>query len=66
MLTADPTAHGPIASAGSPVPGHSVTGCSRRLIVSTRGSRGTGGMAVLADGGSAMMKSYVFECDVSA
>ena len=26
----------------------------------------TRGMAVLADGGSAMMKNYVFECDVSA
>ncbi len=29
-------------------------------------SRGPAGMAVLADGGSAMMKGYVFECDVTA
>jgi hypothetical protein len=73
-LTADPTAPGLPAPAdslvsvhrprpGSPVSGHSVTGCSCRLIVSTRGPDG---MAVLADGGSAMMKSYVFECDISA
>ena len=37
-LTADPSAPGPNVSAGSPVPGHSVAGCSCRLIVSTRGS----------------------------
>src|ERR1017187_5761713 len=37
-LPAEPSAPGPPVSDGSPVPGHSVAGCSCRLIVSTRGS----------------------------
>ena len=37
-LTAEPSAPGPPVSDAQPVPGHSVAGCSCRLMVSTRGS----------------------------